>query len=59
MEITVSTRGTWTVLTQAGTIAGAGPTELRENLLPPMTGNLVALDFTAVESVTSAAFPRS
>ena len=56
MQITESTQGTWTVLTLAGKIDNAGADELKAALLPRLTGNAVALDFTGVEYVTSSGF---
>ena len=56
MKITESKIGTWTVLTLAGKIDHIGAEELETVLLPKMTGGAVALDFRAVDFITSSGF---
>ncbi len=56
MQITVSTRGPWTVLSLSGKIDERGTEDLKAALLPRMTGGVVALDFAGVEYITSLGF---
>lgn len=58
MQITPSTRGSWTVLTLAGKLDNAGADLLKADLLPRLSAGpaSVALDFAQVEYVTSSGF---
>lgn len=57
MQTTTSTRGAWTVLAVEGKIDNAGADQLKAVLLPLVSsGASVALDFSAVEYVTSSGF---
>lgn len=58
MQITPSTRGSWTVLTLAGRLDNAGSDLLKADLLPRLSTSpaSVALDFTQIEYVTSSGF---
>jgi anti-sigma B factor antagonist len=56
MKITQSKEGAWTVLTLSGKIDHAGAEDLEVVLLPLMKGGAVALDFGAVDYITSSGF---
>ena len=58
MQITSSTRGSWTVLTLDGKVDNAGSDTLKAELLPRLSAGpaSVALDFAKVEYVTSSGF---
>jgi len=58
MQISPSTRGSWTVLSLDGKVDNAGSDTLRAALLPLLSAGpaSVALDFAKVEYVTSSGF---
>lgn len=58
MQITSSTRGSWTILTLAGKLDNTGADLLKTDLLPRLSSGpvSVALDFAQVEYVTSSGF---
>ena len=57
MQITTSSRGAWTVLVLDGKLDNAGSDLLKAALMPLVSAGIsVALDFSAVEYVTSAGF---
>jgi anti-sigma B factor antagonist len=56
MNITESKLGGWTVLTLTGKLDHTGADGLEFRLLPLMTGQPVALDFTGVDYITSSGF---
>lgn len=58
MQITLSTRGSWTVLALAGKLDNAGSEQLRAELLPRLSAGpaSVALECSALDYVTSSGF---
>ncbi len=58
MQITTSSRGSWTLLTLDGKVDNAGSETLKAVLLPLLSSGpvSVALDFAKVEYVTSSGF---
>jgi anti-anti-sigma factor len=58
MQITPSTRGSWTILALDGKVDNAGSDLLKADLLPRLAAGpaSVALDFAKVEYVTSSGF---
>lgn len=56
MKISESKNGAWTLLALSGKIDHSGADELERVLLPHLTGQPVALDFTGVDFITSSGF---